>query len=150
MGNHSAVQIDPVTLTVGAGLILAGSRLAQKSRATLRRLYTEAPGSFEVRAGNFLVRRYRRRYQASLLIVLLGILIVCTDVLPLLTSSSFTAVIYVTITLLLAVWLLLLGMIDAAASIRQVRVSRTGDDGAATQRRGGRSTNYGDDKRSPH
>lgn len=150
MGNQSAVQIDPVTLAVGAGLILAGSLLAQKSRVTLRSLYTDAPGSFEVRERSFPIRRYRRRYQASLLIVLLGILIVCTDVLPLLTSSSFTAVIYVAITLLLAVWLLVLGMIDAAATIRQIRVSRTGDNGAATQWRGGRSTNHGDDNSRPH
>jgi SNF family Na+-dependent transporter len=115
------MQIDFVTLIFGMTLAVVGWLLAGRSRACLRQhLQVGITASAEV-ADQFHARRQRRRFQASVLMILLGVLIACTDVLPLLTSSAYAASLYVTAALALALWLMILGILDGVQSMQQFR-----------------------------
>lgn len=75
----------------------------------------------------FLNRQYTRRMQTSSLTVFLGGLIAIGGRVTIFQQSPWMATIYVCILLMLAVWLLLLGVGDAVASrIHAQRTSKNG------------------------
>ena len=113
------MQIDFVTLILGMALAGAGWLLAGHARVCLQQCLNAGSADLEESGMRSSVRRHRRRFQSSVLMILLGLLIVCTDVLPLLTSSVYAASIYVTAILSLALWLLILGILDGVQSMRQ-------------------------------
>ena len=64
----------------------------------------------------FLQQQRARRTQTAAVMAALGLLILLSDFLPLVTRSAFAATWYILAMLFLAVWLLLLGLGDAIAS----------------------------------
>jgi peptidoglycan/LPS O-acetylase OafA/YrhL len=90
----------------------------------------------------FLDQQYRRRMQTSALTITLGALIALCDYLTFLKTSPGYAATYVTVLLLLAMWLVLLAVGDAMASrihmgrsLRKNRKSREALAGALAELR---------------
>ncbi len=64
----------------------------------------------------FLQKQFQRRAQTGGVVASLGLLIVLSDFLSLITRSPSAAALYVIFMLFLAIWLILLGISDALAS----------------------------------
>lgn len=105
------MQIDYVSAAVGIAVITCGAFMLAWQIRRRYRIMT-APSAER----QFLQQQFLRRAQTGGVIAFLGLLILLSDFLSLITQSSSAAALYVIFMLFLAIWLMLLGIRDAIAS----------------------------------
>ena len=105
------MKIDYVSAAAGIAVFTCGAlMLAWQIRRRHRN--RTAPAAER----QFLQQQFQRRAQTGGVVAFLGLLILLSDFLSLITRSPSAAALYVIFMLFLAIWLILLGISDAIAS----------------------------------